>query len=220
MIDRIFKLFTKDTDTSDEILDYKKPDDIIITHEEVDVPEINYASGKIDISKPTILIMDDFEFMARLVYEELERVDVIDVYKNFNVITASSEYAGFSVKKALEEGVKFDVCFLDITLGGVIDSVEYDGVDIAIMIKEKYPNSNIQFITGHTLNRKNPEIFQFIQRFETHFDVPIDEEYDIVIDGVNDTCFKHIIPKNSNRVLLMGNAIKHWLSERRDEYNI
>lgn len=155
--------------------------------------------------------MDDFRGMTNLIKDELKRVSCCDIYDKFTIVIATGEFAGFSVEKEIDKGLVVDIGFLDITLGGVIRGLEYDGIDVAIMVKNQNPKSLIKFVTGHTLNRKNPEIFQFITRFENYFKVPIDETESVISrDGVVDI-YKHIIQKNSDRVFLLTKTIEKWV---------
>jgi len=208
-------LFNKSEEKVEEEVDfeYLRPEDIdcSITSEILinDIKIIN----EYDENKPNLLIMDDFDAMVNLLLNELKRVPG-DVYDNFNIYSASGEFAAFSVKKFLDTGGSFDLCFLDITLGGVIDTIELDGVDIAISIKERNPESSIRFITGHTLNKRNPEIFKFITKFNNHFDRDIDEKIDIIdMNGTHQSIYSHVIGKNDNRIVLMEYSIREYLSK-------
>ena len=200
----------------DECIEYQRPSEIQKTDYEINIPDFEYIVDNREYDKPVILIMDDFKGMATLLKDELKRVNSIDVYKDYTIVLATGDYAAFTVKKELLKGTKIDIGLLDITLGGVVGGIEYDGVDVAIMIKEKYPDSIVKFVTGHTLNRKNPEIFQFMQKFENHFNIPIDESYEIsTINGV-EVSYKHIIQKNSDRVLLMEHTLKEYEDIKND----
>jgi len=209
----LFDFFTKKKEKKkvEEIeFDYKRPEDINQEIVEIDIPDIEFVVDNRDKNVPTILLMDDFKGMTTLLCDELKRVECCDIYSNYNVAVATGDYAAFIVEKALSEGLKVDVAFLDITLGGVVNNVEYDGVDVAIMIKDKYPDSLVKFVTGHTLNRKNPEIFQFIKKFEEHFNTNIEDTYEVQTNQGTENIYKHIIQKNSDRVLLMERAILEY----------
>jgi len=174
------------------------------------IPEVTKLTY--DPSKRNILIMDDFEGMALLIKDELKRVQCCDIYKTFNIILSTGSFAGFSVKQFLEnEDIKIDIALLDITLGGVIEGVEYDGVDIAIFLKKYNPDCVIRFVTGHTLNRHNPEIFKFIKKFESFFDVKIDETKLLIHNGKEQQVYKHVINKNGNRVEALGSTIQEFM---------
>ncbi len=78
------------------------------------------------------------------------------------------------------------------------------------MLKKQSPECIIKFITGHTLNRHNPEIFQFIKKFEDFFKLPIDETEIVKFKEIDMEVYKHIINKNSNRVESLGATIQNY----------
>ena len=190
--------------------DYITPKDLTSLSYNIIIPEIQYPQPKIE-GKPNILIMDDFTGMANLIYDEMKRIQCCDVYNNFNILLATGNYAAFTVENFLKDNAeKIDVAILDITLGGVINAVEYDGIDTAILLKKYNPNCVIRFITGHTLNKHNPEIFKFIQKFEHFFKTPIDETQKVKFKNNVIEMYKHVISKNGNRVAALGNLIQEY----------
>ncbi|MFA7127883.1 MAG: hypothetical protein WC136_01800 [Sphaerochaeta sp.] len=192
------KLFKKS-----ENCDYIRPEELQTDDVNLGIPEIVVIDPPINDNKKNILVMDDQPIMVSLIVDEL--LQISNVGENFNILTATGDYAAFSVKNFINNNdTVLNLAFLDITIGGVISGVEYDGVDIAIMIKNKFPQCEIKFITGHTLNRKNPEIFKFIEKFENYFQIKIDETFEFGDQIV----FKHIIPKTSDRTLAMQLAIE------------
>ena len=194
--------------------DYISPTSFMMSrkHDELIIPDINIRNN-VGKHAPTILIMDDYSGMVDLLYTELLRIQCCDIGSKFNIITATDEYAAFTVKEYIDHGGKIDIAFLDITIGGIKDGIELDGIDTAIMIKKACPDSEIKFITGHTLNKRNPEIFEFMQKFynETGFNIDEEEEIKDLKTQEMMTIRKHIIGKNSNRVMLMAIAIEQWL---------
>ena len=213
-------LFTKKEEIlkSNEIYNYKNdyvsPSNFMMSRNniEVIVPDINIKNN-VGKNAPTILIMDDYSGMVDLLYSELPRIQCSCILETFNIITATEEYAAFTVKNYIDQGRKIDIAFLDITIGGIIKGVELDGIDIALIIKEHNPDAVIKFITGHALNRRNPEIFEFMEKFYIQTGYNIDEEEDItqIKNKQIIRIKKHIIGKNSNRVMLMGITIEQWL---------
>jgi len=179
---------------------------------EVIVPEVEIINN-VGPEHPTIIIIDDIGGMVDLLYIELQRIQCTKVTQKFNIVLAKGDYAAFSVKDYMDKGGKVDIAFLDITLGGVKDNVELDGVDVALMIKDKNPNSEIRFITGHVLNKRNPEVFEFMDKFKTQTGLDIEEEEVYYDEQLEEEILirKHIIGKNSNRVMLMALAIEQWL---------
>ena len=215
--ERIFNLFTLNLFNSQEddskFDDYKKPKSIKKVNYKAVIPKISF-SNEFQKEKPTILIMDDFIGMANLIDNELGRVECVDVKETFNIISATGSYAAFTVKNLLKDGEPpIDIALLDITLGGVVKGQEYDGVDVAILIKKYYPECVIRFVTGHTLNRHNPEIFQFIKKFEDFFKVKIDETHTIMYNNKEREIYKHIINKNGNRVEALGDTIQEFFDK-------
>lgn len=194
--------------------DYISPTSFMMSrkHDELIIPDINIRNN-VGKHAPTILIMDDYSGMVDLLYTEVLRIHCCDISSKFNIITATDEYAAFTVKEYIDHGGKIDIAFLDITIGGIKDGIELDGIDTAIMIKKACPDSEIKFITGHTLNKRNPEIFEFMQKFynETGFNIDEEEEIKELKTQEMMTIRKHIIGKNSNRLMLMAIAIEQWL---------
>ena len=181
--------------------DYISPTSFMMSrkHDELIIPDINIRNN-VGKHAPTILIMDDYSGMVDLLYTEVLRTQCCDIGSKFNIITATDEYAAFTVKEYIDHGGKIDIAFLDITIGGIKDGIELDGIDTAIMIKKACPDSEIKFITGHTLNKRNPEIFEFMQKFynETGFNIDEEEEIKDLKTQEMMTIRKHIIGKNSN----------------------
>ena len=197
---------------SEEEYEYIRPSEIFKDSYKIEIPDLKVCIG--DINKPGILLMDDLSGMTTLIVNELSRVQCCDIIGEFNIAIATGDFAAFSVEKFLnDEDNEFtiDIALLDITLGGVINGIEYDGVDVAIMIKNKFPDALIKFITGHTLNRRNPEIFKFIEKFENYFNIAIDEMDTVVVDGELQKIYKHVIRKNSNRVFEFGLTFEEYL---------
>ncbi len=213
----IKKMFTKKVDKVAEDFfrdDYISPTSFMMSrkNDELIIPDIDIRNN-VGKHAPTILIMDDYSGMVDLLYTEVLRIQCCDIGSKFNIITATDEYAAFTVKEYIENGGTIDIAFLDITIGGIKDGIELDGIDTAIMIKKAYPDSEIKFITGHTLNKRNPEIFEFMQKFynETGFNIDEEEEIKELKTQEMMKIRKHIIGKNSNRVMLMAIAIEQWL---------
>jgi hypothetical protein len=210
----------KKSDDYDYTNDYVSPAQFMMNRssDNLIIPDIT-VKNNVGKNNPTILIMEDFPGMVDLLYTELLRIQYCPIEKMFNIITATDEYAAFTVKEYLDRGGKIDIAFLDITLGGIKDGIELDGVDISLFIRANNPNAEIRFITGHTLNRRNPEIFEFMQKFYLATGQNIDEEETFVDFKTKDnlTIMKHIIGKNSNRIMLMALAIEKWIKKLNPE---
>lgn len=227
IIESIKKFFYKSKSEEDQ-LDYIRPIDLGENEYEIIIPELNKdLINKFDKNKKTILIMDDFDGMAQLIKDELISAECCQVSEKFNTLISSGLFAGFSVENLLkkESELIIDVAFLDITLGGIVNGKELDGIDIAILIKERNPKAMIKFVTGHTLNKHNPEIFKFIFKFENTFGIKMDE-----IEETNQKIFKngnpldepiqiykHIINKTSNRRELLELSIETYLKANHEK---
>jgi len=210
----IFKMF-KNIFKKDELIieEYQPimPEDLNIIQPNIILEDLIFCPPEKE-GKPYILIMDDFEGMVQLVKDELQRVQCCNIREDYNIILSMGQYAAFKVERFLKEPNRtIDIAILDITLGGVIDGVEYDGVDIAIMLKTHNPNCVIKFLTGHALNKHNPEIFKFIEKFENFFKVPMTETKYITFKEKKIEMYKHIINKNGNRVAAMGDLLQEYV---------
>lgn len=195
----------------EEFDDFILPSELEQTTVEADIHEVYFCLPEVK-GNPYILIMDDFEGMAQLVKDELYRVQCCDAKDKFNILMSTGIYAAFAVEKYLKKPTKkIDVAILDITLGGIINGVEYDGIDIAIMLKEHNQNCVIKFLTGHALNKRNPEIFKFIEKFENFFNVPMTETKKVIFKQEETEMYKHIINKNGNRVAALGDLLETYI---------
>lgn len=195
----------------------------------VDIPDVRYIT-EYDASKPTVLIMDDYEGMVALMVDEL--LEVMQSI-NVNIIIATTDYAAFSVKKLLQNSdISIDIAFLDITIGGIYfdetNLIELDGIDIAKILWELNPSTEIKFITGNTLSEKNKELNNFINKFNTIMKSVnrvqcIDESflstftYKSRINGKvhNKLAYNYIIHKSVNRLELMLYSIHSWYKRER-----
>ena len=195
--DNFKSFFKKDDEELEEEIDFVYQDanfDLPKVNEDDLIPEIK-CINYIDDNKPSILIVEDFQSRIDVLIQELNYDKSNKLFETFNIYTASSEYAAFAVEKyIIKENVKIDLAILDITFGGILNRKDLDGVDLAIMLKEKNPNCEILFFTGHTLNRKNPEIFSFIKKFEDFFKLKIDE----IMELNGRKVLKHVVLKNEN----------------------
>lgn len=187
MINFIKGLFKK---PDEEVISYLKPEDIKIEDNHIDIPVISVSNNCNYNDRPLILLMDDYPGVISLLHDDMKYTD--KEYKDkYCFLESTGNFAAFSVIDYLqrEDHKKIDIAFLDITLGGIIVKngkvTEYDGVDVAIGILKDNPDAKIKFITGHTINRKNPELFKFITKFETFTGKEIDS---------------FVIPKNASRI--------------------
>jgi len=140
--------------------------------------------GNEEASK-SILLMDDFveQFtLYELDFNRVKRQYEFDILKEFKVYEAIGVYAGFTTHKLLEEIDDLSIAILDMTLEMSIKLsngkiIEYDGVDIAIEILEKFPECQIVFCTAHSLNKRDPLMSQYITKFEDNTKLKFDDFY-------------------------------------------
>jgi len=133
----------------------------------------------------SILLMDDFveQFtLYELDFNRVKRQYEFDILKEFKVYEAMGAYAGFTTHKLLEEIDNLNIAVLDMTLEMSIklsngEIIEYDGVDIAIEILEKFPDCQIVFCTAHSLNKRDPVMSQYITKFEDKTKLKFDDFY-------------------------------------------
>jgi len=200
-----------------EEIDYLKPMDLGSNNYEIVVPEINLnKDAPFNKDFKTIFIMDDFDGMAELIKDELKQAKCCNLNEHFNIVVSTGIFAGFSIRNLLQENpnLVIDIAFLDITLGGIINGEEIDGIDIAILLKERNPDCLIKFVTGHTLNKHNPEIFKFIYKFESTFGVKMDEIEETNCQSNGEIkLYKHIINKTSNRKELLEITLHKYFDE-------
>ena len=144
------------------IEEYIRPEELhkFMDNHSNEIPSVKYVNS-FEPENPTLLIMDDHAGMVSLIVDELmSKINSIHV----NIITASSDYAAFSVKEFINNPnhCKIDIAFLDISLGGICFEdntlIEMDGIDIAEMLWKDNPSAEIRFITGHTLTGKKSRV--------------------------------------------------------------
>lgn len=157
-------------------------------------------------SKNTFLIMDDQPavfFLYETDFKNIKRTLGIDILKDFKIVKCVGDDAGFIAHKYLQNTQdELVIALLDITLGKIIkvanevevpyvteegkqetrletkyDILTFDGVDIALEIMDKYPKCQIKFCSAHRLNKKNPEILEFIDKFESKTKLDISDFY-------------------------------------------
>jgi hypothetical protein len=190
-------------------LPYTKPNELNIPFENLDIPLLKTYS-LIKEYRPTILLMDDFPGMVSILRDDFDFIDK-NIKNEINIISADSLMAAFAVDNFLKmdnkkfeyvqkeddyihptiDGkiLKIDMALLDITISGIMnindDLIELDGIDVAKLIREKYPECKIYFVTGHAPNKRNPKIFKYMDKFEKIF---------------NEDITPYIIPKNSSHI--------------------
>ncbi len=214
MINLINKFFNKFIKENDKSFKYSIPSELEIKTVCINLPKMEWFN-KLDNPTGTILIIDDQKEMVKLLCTELKRVQYINVMKNFNIVTYTGEYLGFPLIQHIKEKTipKIDIAILDITLGGIIDGIEYDGIDISIELRKAFPDVIFKYITGHSMNKKISTIFNYITKFKEYFGESIESEYS---NGIR----KHLINKTDNRIEAIGLLIEKFDKRRKDEISI
>lgn len=137
-------------------------------------------------SKKTFLLMDDLEdvfYLYRIDFKNIKEKYGYDILKEFKIVKCSGDNAGFIADKYLQNNDdELVIALLDITLGKIIkldtgEVLSFDGVDIALTIMNQYPKCSIKFCSAHRLNKKNPEILKFIDKFENATQLDISDFY-------------------------------------------
>ena len=126
-------------------------------------------------NKYSMLLMDDFleQFtLYKLDFKKIKRTHNFDVLKEFKIYEAKEQYAGFITYNLINNLDKLDIAILDLTLEMAIKLrdgtiVEYDGIDIFKMVKDKFPECQISFCTAHTLNPRDPVMKKYMDKFKT-----------------------------------------------------
>lgn len=153
----------------------------------------------------TILLVDDVETTKSLHKADFKKIKNkynLDIDKEFNIVRVYGSICGFiAYKYLLETDVESNMfpshLILDIKYGvqerddsGLY--LELDGIDLAIKAMSLKKDINLKFLSGHTLNKHNPIISTYIEKFYNIYNKDINEYY---------------IYKNEDRVL----AIKDFL---------
>lgn len=125
--------------------------------------------------KPTVLFLDDIVGTNILYESDMKKIKLRynkDMKNDFNIMFC---FGGTCAETLLEEFVRKDIridyAFLDITIKTIfkIDAdtaMEVDGVDLALLLMKFSHNIKILFATGHTLNRYNNTMQEYINKFE------------------------------------------------------
>ncbi|GBE29879.1 regulatory protein LuxO [bacterium BMS3Bbin04] len=104
------------------------------------------------MSNPKVLLIDDEEELVMTLVERLA----------FRNIDATAEMDGHSALERIQRE-KFDLVIADMKMPGL------GGLEVAAILRERYPDVKILLITGHGL---------------------LDEEKDMNVDGVSDILIK------------------------------
>jgi hypothetical protein len=190
--DLVFNIFKKKNTTT---VEEKKPEVVDtpskhdreyyisrITYDGINKPDIVCGENN-DLS---LLILDDIEMAYSLYKIDFSRIKSkheVEVCDKVKVINALGTKAGVVAYKYIAiDGNKIDYAILDLTLGYVIklskgDYIELDGVDIAIAILKGNPDAKIIFSTVHTLNKTNPTVKYYHDKFREETGLELEDYY-------------------------------------------
>lgn len=128
---------------------------------------------KIDLSKDTILIIDDNEGIVSFLKDDMDyfiEKGIID--KDINILTISGQHAAFTLESYLNhvDNLKIKYAIIDITLGGSkmtpVGNMKYTGVDVFEMLHKRYPRMRFLFYTGNNLNPYIKSNSKLIKQFK------------------------------------------------------
>jgi hypothetical protein len=132
------------------------------------------------IGDKKLLLLDDVGMMYNLykiTFGRINRMYNVNVENTFSVVVSIGKLSGYMAYKYILNN-KIDYALLDITLGDLVrnklnNSVEIDGIDIAIKLLELNPDVKFKFISAHTLNKRNYTMINYFNKFEsaTHLDI-------------------------------------------------
>jgi hypothetical protein len=216
----MFGFFEKKKVKEEEELEYTSPESL---HVEEFVPSISKPEfiHEYDPEKKNIIVMDDQKGMVNIFIGELLSIKEYDVDKLFNILPIHGVYSAFKVERYIEANpdIKFDLAFLDMTLGGILKGVEYDGIDVAIMLKNQNSKCEVLFLTGHIMNERVSIIFDYMQKFRDYFKEEISSTTNVMVGDSQISIMDHIIPKSENRSLLTKIALDKYYEKSNDSLN-
>lgn len=111
-------------------------------------------------------------------------------FDDYDLISVSTEYAAFAVRRNIQALKRVDFAILDISLGGSLSSVNgrnresLNGIDIASDIAKLESKTSFMIYTGNDLGKYSPETLQF--------DKLLPEE-----DGL----FTHLVNKDTSLII-------------------
>jgi len=180
MFNFIKKLFNKEE--SESIIEYNleeetlEPDDKPLICADCNLQKIGNCNPCImdniafvnsyHANRKTLIIVDDNRGSASFLADDLYR----EIGEDINIITFTSEYAGFILEEMLDKtGIGVDYAILDITLGGIRrlggKNVVYDGVDIYKILMEKNSETEYLFYTSNNMNKQLKTINALIVKY-------------------------------------------------------
>ena len=136
------------------------------------------------IGDKKLLLLDDVGMMYNLykiTFGKINRLYNVNIENNFSIVSSIGKLSGYMAYKYILNN-KIDYALLDITLGDLVrdklnNSVEIDGIDIAIKLLEVNPDIKFKFISAHTLNKRNYTMVNYFNKFESVTNLDISKYY-------------------------------------------
>jgi len=134
----------------------------------------------------TILILDDIPESITLYNSDFLRIGKRynkNILEDLKIVYTIGRPAGYiAYKYIIEHPNTINYAILDITLGYIIkledgEYIELDGIDIAIYLLRYNTNIKFLFSTAHTLNRRNPTMEYYFNKFESETGLNIEDYY-------------------------------------------
>lgn len=173
-------------DTNKQVSIIKPSSDLKYNNEDLDNLDLSVFKepSTYGIGDKKLLLLDDVGMMYNLykiTFGRINRMYNVDIENNFNIVASIGKLSGYMAYKYILNN-KIDYALLDITLGDLVrnklnNSVEIDGIDIAIKLLELNPDIKFKFISAHTLNKRNYTMVEYFNKFESVTNLEISKHY-------------------------------------------
>lgn len=173
-------------DTNKQVSIIKSSSDLKYNNEDLDNLDLSVFKepSTYGVGDKKLLLLDDVGMMYNLykiTFGRINRMYNVDIENNFNIVASIGKLSGYMAYKYILNN-KIDYALLDITLGDLVrnklnNSVEIDGIDIAIKLLELNPDIKFKFISAHTLNKRNYTMVEYFNKFESVTNLEISKHY-------------------------------------------
>ena len=175
MLLNIFNLFKSKTDNNTE----EKPDipvdvkiDKLIANNSDDYPIEVLTPKNFDKNKPSILIVDDNEYIKDLYeydFKQLDRIANEPISSKYNIIYALGDNSGMLALQYIVRDFNIKIALLDLTLAKLYNIeedtfIELDGVDLAIALEKYLPNTFYRFLSAHNLEYPIGILMEYLKK--------------------------------------------------------
>lgn len=173
-------------DTNKQVYIIKSSSDLKYNNEDLDNLDLSVFKepSTYGVGDKKLLLLDDVGMMYNLykiTFGRINRMYNVDIENNFNIVASIGKLSGYMAYKYILNN-KVDYALLDITLGDLVrnklnNSIEIDGIDIAIKLLELNPDIKFKFISAHTLNKRNYTMVEYFNKFESVTNLEISKHY-------------------------------------------